>query len=182
MICGKIQQCIFVINSIDKMTRGGAVKKFNWSDENRLREIVSQSLSQSQVLREIGLTPASNMVTLRRYLKKYNIDTSHFDPLLSRPQTRNGSTRLPIEKIMVAGSSFDRGALRRRIISEKVLPYICDKCGNDGTWQNESLSLHLDHINGDNADHRRENLRFLCPNCHTQTRTYAGRNKGNSAG
>lgn len=51
-------------------------------------------------------------------------------------------------------------------------------CGNIGEWQGQKLVLQLDHINGKNNDHRIENLRFLCPNCHSITETYAGKNKG----
>jgi RNA polymerase subunit RPABC4/transcription elongation factor Spt4 len=43
-------------------------------------------------------------------------------------------------------------------------------------WNGKVLTLQVDHINGVNDDHRLENLRFLCPNCHSQTPTYAGSN------
>jgi len=39
-----------------------------------------------------------------------------------------------------------------------------------------ALSIHLDHINGAGDDYRLDNLRMLCPNCHSQTETYGGRN------
>lgn len=54
----------------------------------------------------------------------------------------------------------------------------CSECGLDPIWNGKPLTLQVDHINGDNTDNRPENLRFLCPNCHTQTPTYAGRNIG----
>ena len=51
-----------------------------------------------------------------------------------------------------------------------------------GQWQGETLTLHVDHINGDFHDNGIENLRFLCPNCHSQTPTFAGKHKGSYGG
>ena len=69
-----------------------------------------------------------------------------------------------------------RASVRKTILKENLIEYKCDICQID-TWNNKKLSLHLDHINGKNSDHRLENLRWLCPNCHSQTTTYTGRNK-----
>ena len=69
--------------------------------------------------------------------------------------------------------------LKIRLVKEKRLEYKCALCGIS-EWQGQPLSLQLDHINGKHNDHRIENLRFLCPNCHSQTETYAGKNKGES--
>lgn len=55
--------------------------------------------------------------------------------------------------------------------------YKCVTCGNDGMWNNAVLTLHLDHIDGDNKNNNLDNLRFLCPNCHTQTATYGGKKR-----
>lgn len=66
--------------------------------------------------------------------------------------------------------------MRRALLAIGRL-YKCELCGNDGTWLGVPLTLHVDHINGVNSDCRAENVRFLCPNCHAQTPTHAGRNK-----
>jgi hypothetical protein len=66
--------------------------------------------------------------------------------------------------------------LNKRILKEKILENICDVC-KTSEWNNKPISLHLDHINGISTDHRLKNLRFLCPNCHSQTETYCGKNK-----
>jgi hypothetical protein len=69
-----------------------------------------------------------------------------------------------------------RSSVRKRIIKEGLILPVCSEC-NISEWNGKKLSLHLDHINGENGDNRIENLRFLCPNCHSQTSTYAGKNK-----
>lgn len=71
-------------------------------------------------------------------------------------------------------------ALKKRLLAEGLLEERCAECGIS-EWNGRPLSLHLDHINGDRRDQRLENLRFLCPNCHSQTETYCGRNQGRYA-
>jgi 5-methylcytosine-specific restriction endonuclease McrA len=85
----------------------------------------------------------------------------------------------PLKEILIQNSNYNRGHLKRRLIKEKIIPYKCQKCGLTNKWNNEDLILVLDHINGINNDNRIENLRFLCPNCNSQTKTFAGRNNYN---
>jgi 5-methylcytosine-specific restriction endonuclease McrA len=152
--------------------------RVDWHNENMIRSLVRDSTSQSDVLRKLGLVPASNAVTLRKYIHQYGIDTSHFDPIANRPQTRNGSTKEPLSTILVEHSPrVDRTRLKKRLVNEGALKYKCAGCGNTGSWLGREITLHLEHKNGINNDNRIENLEFLCPNCHSQTTTYAGRNK-----
>ncbi len=90
---------------------------------------------------------------------------------------RNGLAlrTVPNEVMFTKNSPTARGVIRRRIIADGLLPLKC-KCGLSNTWEGEPLSLHLEHRNGIKDDHRLENLCFLCPNCHSQTSTYCGRN------
>jgi len=69
-----------------------------------------------------------------------------------------------------------RASVRKKILQEELLDYKCSSCGID-EWNSKSISLELDHINGKRNDHRLENLRWLCPNCHSQTETFRGRMK-----
>jgi hypothetical protein len=66
----------------------------------------------------------------------------------------------------------------------KIRDYHCEgpDCLVKDTWNGKPIVLHFDHINGDRRDHRPENVRWLCPNCHSQTETYAGRNVGRYSG
>ena len=65
------------------------------------------------------------------------------------------------------------------IIKNNIIPYRCNDCNNDGYHNQKPLSLQLEHKNGINNDNRLQNLCFLCPNCHSQTNTYSGKNNKN---
>ena len=57
------------------------------------------------------------------------------------------------------------------------MEYKCAICGNEGEWLGKPLTLQLDHIDGNHTNHSLNNLRFLCPNCHTQTATYGSKSR-----
>jgi hypothetical protein len=85
-------------------------------------------------------------------------------------------TKIALDLVLTENSKYARHALKRRLIDEGILKYECFACKNTGIWEGKKLSLHLDHTNGVFDDNRIENLRFLCPNCHAQTDSYAGKN------
>lgn len=108
---------------------------------------------------------------LKRRLSEDGIDTSHFTQKGKMPKAR-----VPTEEILVENSTFARSHLKTRLIREGLLEYKCSLCGQGPTWRGSSLTLVLDHINGVSNDNRLANLRFLCPNCNSQTDTFSGRN------
>jgi Zn finger protein HypA/HybF involved in hydrogenase expression len=87
-----------------------------------------------------------------------------------------GKSLTPNELIFTEDSLYSNEMVKDRIVKNDLLDYKCVKCGIDN-WCGESIVLDLDHINGNNRDNRLTNLRYLCPNCHSQTDTYKGRNK-----
>ena len=86
----------------------------------------------------------------------------------------NSAGPLSVNTLFAKSSNVSTVSLKKRLIDAKLLEYRCSKCGIT-EWQGEPLTLQLDHINGNHTDNRIENLRLLCPNCHSQTHTYAGK-------
>jgi transposase-like protein len=87
----------------------------------------------------------------------------------------------PLETYLIADRPHNRGNLKRRLIREGLKASRCEGCGIS-EWQGRPLSLALPHLNGDGHDNRLENLQLLCPNCHSQTENFAGRNVRNGNG
>ncbi|UWF79065.1 MAG: NinG protein [Bacteriophage sp.] len=143
--------------------------------KDELNELVTNSISYSEVLRKMGYHEMGGgpWNSLKKKIKMFNIDTSHFK---GKSHGTSNTIKYDIDAVLVKNSPYvNLGSLKKRLIKEKNFEYKCAICGID-SWQNKPISLHLDHINGINNDHRIENLRFLCPNCHSQTDTYCGRN------
>lgn len=147
-------------------------KIYQVSDEE-FKNIVKNSLSYSDCLRTLGLTTKGGSSTdvLKRRISELNCSIKHF-----KGQFKS-FTKYKLEEILIKDSTYANiSKLKERLIKANLLEYKCHKCGIT-EWQNKPISLQLDHINGINNDHRLENLRLLCPNCHSQTDTYAGKNK-----
>lgn len=86
--------------------------------------------------------------------------------------------KFPLDSVLVENSSYGRTHLKKRIIDNNIIPYVCACCGIGPEWQSKPMPLILDHKNGVNNDNRLENLRFVCSNCDSQLPTYKNR-RGN---
>lgn len=135
-----------------------------------LEEAVRNSTSVMGVIRYLGRKQAGGtQAHLTRVIKKLEIDTSHF---LGRGQNKGkiSRNRLSKEEVLTKRESGGRQKtpLLLRALLESGVEHLCSLCQCPPSWRGNPLTLDIDHINQDWLDDRLENLRFLCPNCHSQ--------------
>jgi Helix-turn-helix domain/HNH endonuclease len=92
-----------------------------------------------------------------------------------RGDVRSRPKALALDQLLVVGPARNRRNLKTRLIAAGLRTGCCEGCGISD-WRGRPLTLALHHINGDGRDNRVDNLQILCPNCHSQTENFAGRN------
>lgn len=141
-----------------------------------MQQLINDSHSLVDLCKKIGINSRNGSVkSLYARILKENLDLS----ILKENKKKNGSNnskKITIESFS-ENSEIARSSIKRFILSNNLIPYRCRDCDNNGYHNEKILSLQLEHINGVNNDNRLENLCFLCPNCHSQTETYAGKCK-----
>lgn len=154
---------------------------------DQLTEFVKSSKTQTEVLEKMGLVAkGGSFRILRDRLQKWNVDTSHFvGSAWAKGLTMETDERIRInaEKNKIINRDSLRFGVKintltlRRLMIEEGKPYKCEECDIIPMWNGKPLTIQIDHINGVNIDNRIENLRFLCPNCHTQTETHGNKSQ-----
>ncbi len=138
--------------------------KYRDYTEADIRIAVQSSTSIAQVLRLLNLAPVGgNYQTIKQKIARLELDTSHFTGQAWIPK---GSHVKPFDGLRIIES------IKKRLIEERG--HKCETCLAT-SWLGKAITLEMDHINGDRANNDRDNLRLLCPNCHSQTRTWRKR-------
>ena len=141
----------------------------------QLKSLVHKSKTFAEILRGLG---SSNYNSLKNKLNREGIDYSHIPSGKYAGRGRcYHKNQVTVAEVLTTNSKYCRKTAKKVIFREKLLPYKCAICGLGPLWNNKTMTLRLDDINGIRDDHRLENLRFLCPNCDSQTPTWGGRNQ-----
>lgn len=160
--------------------------KINYNKHNEIPDcnIIAEcknNISVKAVLTALNLNNSngSNVRWIKTKIKTLNIDTSHFLGMgYLKGKSHAWNKKMEFEEIFIQNSKFsNRKTIKKILLSKNLLEYKCYHC-DIKEWNSKEISLQLEHINGVNNDNRVENLTLLCPNCHSQTSTFAEKNKG----
>jgi hypothetical protein len=110
--------------------------------------------------------------TFRECRVRFGFSAASWDKAVRRGEIKPRRQKLPLETILAQST---RITIKRRLLRSGLIKNRCDQCGIS-EWRGRPLSIQIDHINGQRNDNRLENLRMLCPNCHSQTDTFGARN------
>lgn len=155
-------------------------KIYSYSKEE-LQQLANTSDGYADMLRKMEMCPyGGNPRTLKRILSEYEIDISKLNENRSDLQRRWASethkkTRTCTEDILSGKARCHSSKLLKKLVNDGYKELRCESCGLT-EWQGKLIVMHLHHIDGNRNNNSLDNLQVLCPNCHSQTETYAGKN------
>jgi hypothetical protein len=153
-------------------------KKRKWNIED-LKKAVEQSTSIRKVLIKLNLKPAGgNYEQIKKYIRENSLETNHFKGKgWNKGLKFDAQPIRSLEDILVSESDFQSHKLKNRLIKSGIKSPKCEECGWAKKSADDRIPVELDHINGNRHDNRLENLRILCPNCHSLKPTHRGLNR-----
>ena len=154
------------------------VNKIDLLSDGEFIELVNNCSNISDVLKKLGYSINGNSwgyQIVKERMEKLNL----FFTKRSSMYYNQDNTALPLEKILIKDSEYNRTKLKTRLVKEGLKEYKCECCGIS-EWNGKPLTLQLHHINGIHNDNRLSNLQLLCPNCHSQTENFGTRGRGTS--
>lgn len=128
---------------------------------------ICQAIAAHNTVQKVAKAVGISRASIAKFIKQHSVNVGHFKPTRHRTYTR--------EQLLGPAKSRINGTVRKFVLTHQLLEYKCAQCPLVDTWNSKPLTLHLDHKNGDPLDNHLVNLRFLCPNCHSQTATYTGK-------
>lgn len=148
-------------------------------NDQEFEALVMESPSVSAILGRFGLVnKGGNQATVWKRISYLGIGTPHLERGRGKNTSARPSQAAPLDEILQGlHPDYKTGHLKQRLFAAGLKENCCEECGSGPFWAGKPLVCQLEHKNGNSRDHRFENLKILCPNCHSQTATFAGRSR-----
>lgn len=153
-------------------------------DKETLQQYISESQTIGQILKKFGLeNRGHNPRTLKKRIQEESLDISHITQFKFGGGWNKGTSGILKKKMSkenaltkIFTSNYQGGSsVKKYIRYYNLIPEVCGECNLGKEWNKKPITLELDHIDGDSSNNQLANLRWLCPNCHSQTDTFRGR-------
>lgn len=149
------------------------MKKYDWS-KDQIQKAIEISDNYTEVLRNLNIPISGrNSDTLKRKIKEFNLDISHFTFNKQYKKGEEHSRFKNVSEFLKENTVIKPYRLKLKLLHAGLKENKCECCGIS-EWHGKIINCQLHHINGDESDNRLENLMMLCPNCHSQTDNYCG--------
>lgn len=145
----------------------------DWKE--RVIEASETATSGADAARKLGV----KYHTYKKYADIYGCTVSNQSGAgTNRNRKEDGTSKFNLEDILNGKHpQYRTYLLKHRLWNTGLKDKVCELCGITNMWNGKELQLQLDHIDGNNTNHNIDNLRIVCPNCHSQTDTFSGKNK-----
>jgi len=138
--------------------------------KEKVTNVCNDALSMAQAANELGV----HINTLRRIAKRFGCYNPNRGLKGGKKPT---NPKIELKEILEGKHpTFQTYKLKIRLIKEGIFKNECSIC-NTSEWMGKPLMIELDHIDGNSRNHKLENLRMLCPNCHSQTETFRSKKR-----
>ncbi len=138
-------------------------------------KIVQTSSTIREVMRRLGYKADTgrSRIPVKQRCELLGIELPRYVPTT---KAANLAAKLSDDEYFKKGVERQGKHIKARLIKDGHCENKCAICGQEPVWNGRLLNLQVDHINGDHFNNRLQNLRLVCPNCHSQTKTYCGKN------
>lgn len=165
------------------MKRGPYKNSFLWKLCDIEKDVVIDAIKNSTSIRHVCQKlniemHGSAYPAIKKWMEENKVETFHFKRTWNKgTKNQNLGIRTDPKKILTIKRKKQGTSGVRRALLKIGRPYVCEECGLSSEWNGKKLVLQVDHKSGDRLDDREENVRFLCPNCHSQTETFTSKNR-----